>query len=107
MRAPIECSKQVEGVGTAQVYHFWYITGVPTKNPRVNVVLERPLYDALGRLARREGASLSTKARDLLREAIETYEDLGLAAIAEERARTFKGATLSHDETWGRRAKKG
>lgn len=80
---------------------------MPAKNPRVNVVLERPLYDALGRLARREGASLSTKARDLLREAIETYEDLGLAAIAEERERTLQGvASFSHDETWRRRAKK-
>jgi predicted DNA-binding protein len=76
------------------------------KNPRVNVVLERPLYAALGRLARKEGASLSTKARDLLREAIETYEDLGLAAIADERVRILKRGMLSHDETWGRHAKK-
>jgi transcriptional antiterminator Rof (Rho-off) len=72
------------------------------------MVLERPLYDALGRLARREGASLSTKARDLLREALETYEDLALARIAEERERTFdRAASLTHDEVWrGRRAKR-
>jgi hypothetical protein len=77
-------------------------------NPRVNVVLERPLYDALGRLARREGSSLSTKARDLLRDALETYEDLALAKIADEREQTFvRGAGLTHDEVWqGRRAKK-
>jgi hypothetical protein len=81
---------------------------VPAKNPRVNVVLERPLYDALGRLARRDGASLSTKARDLLREAIATYEDVGLSLIAEERQRTWRRRTsLSHDQTWrglGRKA---
>src|SRR5207245_8848557 len=81
---------------------------MPTKNPRVNVVLERPLYDALGRLARREGSSLSTKARDLIRGALETYEDLALAKVAEERERTLvRSAALTHDEVWrGRRVKK-
>ena len=80
---------------------------MPTKNPRVNVVLEQPLYDALGRLARREGASLSTAARDLIREALETYEDLTLTRIAEERAITFDRArSLSHEQVWGRSAKK-
>jgi len=67
----------------------------------VNVVLERPLYEALGRLARREGSSLSTKARDLLRDALETYEDLGLARIAEERERTLdRSAGLTHAAAW-------
>ncbi len=74
---------------------------MPAKNPRVNVVLERPLYDALGRIARRDGASLSTKARDLLRDALETYEDLGLARIAEERERTLdRSSGLTHDQVW-------
>ncbi|MBM4421695.1 MAG: hypothetical protein FJ034_08990 [Chloroflexi bacterium] len=80
---------------------------MPTKNPRVNVVLERPLYDALGRAARREGSSLSTKARDLLREALEAHEDLALAEIAEARARTFvRSTSLTHDQVWGRSSKK-
>lgn len=88
--------------------HFCYTVQVPTKNPRVNVVLERPLYDALGRIARREGSSLSTKARDLLRDALDTYEDIGLARIAEERERTLdRSAGLSHDAVWRvRRAKR-
>ncbi len=80
---------------------------MPAKNPRVNVVLERPLYDALGRLARREGASLSTKARDLLRDALETHEDLALAKIAEERERTLdRAAGLTHDLVWRARSAK-
>jgi hypothetical protein len=81
---------------------------MPAKNPRVNVVLERPLYDALGRLARREGSSLSTKARDLLRDALDAYEDVALAKIAESRERTLvRAAGLTHDEVWrGRRVKK-
>jgi hypothetical protein len=74
---------------------------VPTKNPRVNVVLERPMYAALGRLARRDGTSLSTKARDLLRDALELQEDIGLYRIAEERAKTSDPSTgLSHEQIW-------
>ncbi len=74
---------------------------MPTKNPRVNVVLERPLYEALRRLARRDGASLSLKARDLLRDALEVYEDRVLDRIAEERERTFDPSrALSHSEVW-------
>ncbi len=74
---------------------------MPAKNPRVNVVLERPVYDALGRLARREGTSLSTKARDLLRDALEMHEDIGLAAIAEDRERTFDASSaLAHEAVW-------
>ena len=65
------------------------------------MVLERALYDALGQLARRDGASLSTKARDLLRDALEMHEDLALASMAEERERTFnRSAGLTHDEIW-------
>ena len=74
---------------------------MPAKNPRVNVVLEKPMYTTLAQLARRDGTSLSVKARDLLREAIETHEDLGLAHRAESRERTFdRSRSLSHDEVW-------
>ncbi len=77
---------------------------MPAKNPRVNVVLERPVYDALGRLAKRDGASLSAKARDLLRDALETYEDVALARIAEERERSFdRSAALGHETVWRKR----
>jgi hypothetical protein len=74
---------------------------MPAKNPRVNVVLEPPLYEALRRLARRDGTSLSLKARDLLRDALEVYEDLALSQLAEERERTFnRSRALSHSEVW-------
>ena len=69
----------------SSVTHLWYTSVMPAKNPRVNVVLERPLYEALGRLARREGTSLSLKVRDLLREALEAHEDLVLGQVAQER----------------------
>jgi len=44
---------------------------VPAKNPRVNVVLERPLYEALRQWAREEGVSLSMKVRDLVKRAVD------------------------------------
>ncbi len=74
---------------------------MPAKNPRVNVVLERPVYATLARLARRDGTSLSVKARDLLREALESHEDLVLASLAESREKTFdRSRSLSHREVW-------
>lgn len=62
---------------------------MPTHNPRINVVLERPLYQAVEHLARRDQVSLSTKMRDLVREALELEEDSRLAALAERRERSF------------------
>ncbi len=74
---------------------------MPTKNPRVNVVLEKPLYEALLEIAERDNVSLSTKIRDLVREALETNEDLALVQFAEEREATFKrGAALCHEQAW-------
>ena len=74
---------------------------MPAKNPRVNVFLERSVYDALGQLARGRGTSLSTTARDLLRDALVMHEDLALAEIAKERERTLvRSAGLTHDEAW-------
>jgi len=74
---------------------------MPTKNPRVNVVLETPLYNSVEHLAKRDGVSLSLKVRDLIREALEMEEDVALSALAEKRERTFsKAKSLKHDEVW-------
>ena len=74
---------------------------MPVKNPRINVVLERPLYHAIEWLANREGVSLSLKVRDLVRVALEIEEDIALSAFAEKRERTFtKTKALKHDEVW-------
>ena len=72
-----------------------------TKNPRIIVVLEKPLYDAITRFAKKEGVSLSLKVRDLVKEALEIEEDIALAHFAEEREKTFrKKKSLKHDEVW-------
>jgi len=76
---------------------------MPARNPRVNVVLDRPLYDAVWRLARKSGISVSSKVRDLVARALETEEDIELARLAERRERTFnRGRALSHRQVWRR-----
>lgn len=74
---------------------------MPTKNPRVNVVLEAPLYNNIERLAVRDGVSLSLKVRDLVKEALEIEEDIALSHVAEVREKSFnRKKALKHDEVW-------
>ena len=80
---------------------------MPTKHPRLNVVLEKPVLQSVRQLAKRDGVSVSLKARDLIREALEFYEDAYWAQLAEERWKTFDRKTaLTHEQVWGRRPKK-
>jgi len=75
---------------------------MPTKNPRVNVVLDNDLYSAVHELAHNQGISMSLFMRDLVKEAMELREDRALAAIAEERDQSFdQERVLSHEEVWG------
>ena len=74
-----------------------------TKNPRLNVVLEPSLYTAVRNLAKRDGTSLSLKARDLIREALEYCEDAYWAKEANKREAAFnKKAALSHKQVWAK-----
>ena len=74
---------------------------MPTKNPRVNIVIEPPLYSTMRDLAISGGISMSTLARDLIREAIELREDVALAAFADKRMKTFnRKVALSHKDVW-------
>ena len=74
---------------------------MPAKNPRINVVLEKPLYNNVERLAQRDGVSLSLKVRDLVKEALEIEEDIGLSKLVETREKTFnRKKALKHDEVW-------
>ncbi len=74
---------------------------MPTKNPRVNIVVEQTLYSVMYDIATREGVSMSTIARDLIREAIKLREDVALAELADRRMKTFeRKKALSHDDVW-------
>ncbi len=77
------------------------------KYPLVHVVLGRPLYEVGAAMARKSGVSLSRAARDLIKEALELYEDIALGQIAQERRRTFRLAELvSHGDMLKRRGVK-
>ena len=75
---------------------------MPTKNARVNVVMEKPLHTMVSGLAKREGISMSMVVRDLVKEALELREDIELVRIAEEREKSLTHKKrLSHKDIWG------
>ncbi len=88
------------------VHHKYYTyrkgkRNMPAKNPRVNIVVEPPLYSALQDLATSEGVSMSTITRDLIREAIDLREDVVLAPLADTRVKTLdRKAALTHKDVW-------
>ena len=74
---------------------------MPTKNPRVNIVVEPQLYSVMHDLATREGISMSTIARDLIRESLDLREDVALAAFADTRMESFdRKVALSNEDVW-------
>ncbi len=74
---------------------------MPTKNPRINIVIEKPIYSIIETLAKEKGVSMSMVTRELIKEALEIEEDVVLASFAEEREKTFnKDKSLSHEEVW-------
>ena len=74
---------------------------MPAKNPRVNIVVEQPIYGVMQDLAEHQGISLSALAKVLITEALELREDAGLARFAEGREKTFdRKKALTHQEVW-------
>ena len=74
---------------------------MPTKNPRINVAVDRALYRVIEALSRKKGISMSMVTRDLIKQAIEIEEDIALADFAAEREKTLDAdSTLSHEDTW-------
>lgn len=70
---------------------------MPSAHPRINTVLEPPLYKAVKRLADRDRVSLSQKIRDLVRDALELLEDAALEELVTER-RKNPAPAISHAE---------
>jgi hypothetical protein len=74
---------------------------MPTKNPRINVAVDESIYSTIETLAKEKGVSMSMVTRDLIKEALEIYEDAFLLDFAEEREKTFdKEKLISHEEAW-------
>ena len=73
-----------------------------TRYPRLNVVLEPALYRAILKLARKEKVSLSLKARDLIREALEYCEDSYWLSQIGAREKSFtRNKAFTHKQVWG------
>ena len=72
---------------------------MPTKKPRLIVTLESGLYAKVKAISKANGTTLSMAARDLIREACEDIEQLGLSALAQTRL-SHKGPWLTHDKAW-------
>jgi predicted DNA-binding protein len=72
---------------------------MPTKNPRLNVVLDDSLYKIIEGLATKEGKSMSVIAKDLLEDALEKHEDLLLSQMAMDRESKSK-KVVPHEDAW-------
>jgi predicted DNA-binding protein len=74
---------------------------MPTKNPRINVVLTPRVYADVQTLSEARGLSMSSIVGDLIEEALEIQEDMALAALADERKKSLKKSELvSHKKAW-------
>lgn len=72
---------------------------MPTKNPRLNVVLSDETYEIIEKIAKQEGKSLSVVAKELMEDALEKHEDLLLSEMAMKREAKSK-KTIAHDKAW-------
>ena len=72
-----------------------------TKNPRVMVVLEPALNKWLKKTAKKQGVSVSTIIRDIIRDRYLETEDEHLIREGESRLETFdRDKAVSHDDAW-------
>lgn len=75
---------------------------MPTKNPRINISVDQPLYGIMQQLAEERGISMSMLARDLIKESLELQEDAVLTAFGEKREKSLDTTNmLTHEQTWG------
>ncbi len=72
---------------------------MPTKNPRLNVVLSSDLFAMVESLSKKEDKSMSEVAKELIQEALENHEDLLISEVARKREGKSK-KTISHDKAW-------
>lgn len=72
---------------------------MPTKNPRLNVVLDPELYELVEKISKQEEKSMSVVAKELIEDALEKHEDLLLSEIAMKREAKSK-KTVPHGKAW-------
>jgi len=72
---------------------------MPTKEPRLNVVLDKETRGIIAQLAKRHDKTLSDIAAGLIRDALEVQEDVYFSNLAEERRKDTR-PPIPHDEFW-------
>ncbi len=72
---------------------------LPTKHPRLTIVLEKEIYDTIKHLARIKRVSMSTIVSDLLKIALELKEDILISNFVDNR-NIDENCLLGHEETW-------
>jgi len=78
---------------------------MPTKEPRLNVVLDKETRDLIAHIAAQRETTSSKIAADLINEALDMAEDQYWSELAEERRKDTR-PPLSHDEFWALARKK-
>ena len=73
---------------------------MPTKNPRLNVVLNKRTEELIDILSKKRDISKSALAKEFIEKAIELEEDFHLDEIAETRNKTLKSNLSSEEEFW-------
>ena len=75
---------------------------MPAKQPRIHTVLDESLYESIKERAEAEGISLSQKAHDLLKLAMEIQGDRELDAMVDRRKEN-DADSIPHDQFWSDR----
>jgi hypothetical protein len=77
---------------------------MPTKNPRINVALEKPIHSQIKRMAQENGLSLAMVTRGPVREALEMHDDAVLVRVADTRVAALAcRRNVTHAAVWEQR----
>lgn len=70
-----------------------------TKNPRINVTLEKSAAQLLAKLAKQKRRSVSSLVQEFILEALERQEDLYFSTLADARE-AEKNPRVAHKDAW-------
>ena len=76
---------------------------MPTKNPRLNITINKAEAQLLAMLAKQQQKSVSFIAKELILDALERHEDMGLSVLAtgrEEEAEKKSAKKILHQDVW-------
>ena len=77
-----------------------HFLSMPTIKKRINITVDDQTHEALSKLSKQRGASVSSIGLDLIEQALEFQEDVYFSDIADKRL-TKKEKRVSHKKAWG------